>query len=93
MSAELLRIYRRLQAMADTPEVRLLSNDLLYTLRIQQREHLMAFLSIGDAIGYDELHQDFQQALGFLHKLTVSPKWGIFFLEHSSVAFCTRRWG
>lgn len=72
MPAELLRIYRRLQTMPDTPEVRLLSKDLLHTLRTQQREHLMAFLSIGDTIGYDELHQDFQQAIGFLNKFTTT---------------------
>lgn len=70
MPAELIRIYRRLQALPDTPEVRLLSKDVLHTLRMQQREHLLDFLSIGDAIGYDELHQDFQQAIGFLHQLT-----------------------
>lgn len=69
MPSELLQIYRQLQTMPNTPEVRQLRQDVSHTLRTRQREYFLSFLAIGDAIGYDDLQREFEKALDLLQKI------------------------
>lgn len=61
MSTDILKLYRQLDDMEQTKEVKQLKNQIKETLYQNLRMHLLEMTSIGRVIGYDELQRELKK--------------------------------
>lgn len=62
MSADLIKLYKQLDNMNQTPEVEQIRNQIQETLYQDLRSHLLQLTAIGRVIGYDELQKELEMA-------------------------------
>ena len=63
MNADLLKLYKQLDDMEQTKEVKQLKNQINETLYQNLRMHFLELTSIGRVIGYDALQEELRKAI------------------------------
>jgi hypothetical protein len=63
MNTDILKLYKQLDDMDQTKEVKLLKNQIRETLYQNLRMHFLELTSIGRVIGYDELQNELKKAI------------------------------
>jgi hypothetical protein len=63
MNTDILKLYKQLDDMDQTKEVKLLKNQIKETLYQNLRMHFLELTSIGRVIGYDELQNELKKAI------------------------------
>lgn len=66
MNTEILKLYKQLDDMEQTKEVKQLKNQIKETLYQNLRMHFLELTSIGRVIGYDELQEELKKAIDLL---------------------------
>jgi len=63
MNTDILKLYKQLDDMEQTKEVKLLKNQIKETLYQNLRIHFLELTNIGRVIGYDELKDELKKAI------------------------------
>ena len=63
MNTDILKLYKQLDDMEQTKEVKLLKNQIKETLYQNLRIHFLELTNIGRVIGYDELQDELKKAI------------------------------
>ena len=63
MNTDILKLYKQLDDMEQTKEVKLLKNQIKETLYQNLRIHVLELTNIGRVIGYDELQDELKKAI------------------------------
>ena len=63
VNTDILKLYKQLDDMDQTKEVKLLKNQIKETLYQNLRMHFLELTSIGRVIGYDELQNELKKAI------------------------------
>jgi hypothetical protein len=63
MNTDILKLYKQLEDMEQTKEVKQLKNQIKETLYQNLRMHFLELTSIGRIIGYDELQDELKKAI------------------------------
>lgn len=63
MNTDILKLYKQLDDMDQTKEVKLLKNQIRETLYQNLRMHFLELTSIGRVIGYDELQNELKKTI------------------------------
>ncbi|HEY9047933.1 MAG TPA: hypothetical protein VIN08_18625 [Ohtaekwangia sp.] len=63
MNTDILKLYKQLDDMDQTKEVKQLKNQIKETLYQNLRVHFLELTSIGRVIGYDELQNELKKAI------------------------------
>lgn len=63
MNTDILKLYKQLDDMDQTKEIKLLKNQIKETLYQNLRMHFLELTSIGRVIGYDELQHELKKAI------------------------------
>ena len=66
MNTDILKLYRQLDDMEQTKEVKQLKNQIKETLYQNLRMHFLELTSIGRVIGYDELQEELKKAINLI---------------------------
>lgn len=66
MNADILKLYKQLNDMEQTKEVKQLKNQIRETLYQNLRMHFLELTSIGRVIGYDELQDELRKAIDLI---------------------------
>ena len=63
MNTDLIKLYKQLANMNQTPEVEQIRNQIQETLYQALRSHLLELTAIGRVIGYEELQKELEKAI------------------------------
>ena len=63
MNTDILKLYKQLDDMEQTKEVKLLKNQIKETLYQNLRIHFLELTNIGRVIGYDELKDELKKPI------------------------------
>jgi hypothetical protein len=63
MNTDILKLYKQLDDMDQTKEIKQLKNQIKETLYQNLRMHFLELTSIGRVIGYDELQNELKKAI------------------------------
>jgi hypothetical protein len=63
MNTDILKLYKQLDDMDQTKEVKLLKNQIRETLYQNLRMHFLELTSIGRVIGYDEFQNELKKTI------------------------------
>ena len=63
MNTEILKLYKQLDDMEQTKEVKQIKNQVKETLYQNLRNHFLELTAIGRVIGYDELQEELKKAI------------------------------
>jgi hypothetical protein len=63
MNTDILKLYKQLDDMDQTKEVKLLKNQIRETLYPNLRMHFLELTSIGRVIGYDEFQNELKKTI------------------------------
>ncbi len=66
MNTDILKLYKQLDDMEQTREVKQLKNQIKETLYQNLRMHFLELTAIGRVIGYDELQAELRKAIDLL---------------------------
>ena len=72
LNSDFLKLYKRLENMEQTKEVKQLQNQIKEDLYQKLRMHFLEYTSIGRVIGYDDLKEEFKKGIELLELHTQS---------------------
>jgi len=66
MNTDILKLYKQLDDMEQSKEIKQLKNQIKETLYQNLRMHFLELTSIGRVIGYDELQEELKKAIDLI---------------------------